>query len=336
MAKVRLVDVAAHAGVSKSTVSQFLSGRFDYMSKDTKARIEASVAALNYVPNAIARSLKTNTTKTIGLVVRDVTGFYTSRTIRGIDDFCKNSQYNVLIYSTDFDPKKEAEALQNLSQINVDGIVIAPSGANTALIDKLLGQGLPIVQFQLEQDGTEKYIILSDYKKAAFEATEYLLNLGHRKICFVTQEFEAMKSRRDRYQGYCEALEAQGVAYSKDLILHWQRETGFSRSPVDLLRSEVAPTAFFSQHLAITIELLEVFNRHNIAIGQDVSLLGFDDIPMVEFFKTPVTVIKQEPYDIGQEAAKLLLTLINQKETPAQRITTPCTLVPRDSCRKLN
>ncbi|WP_041522203.1 LacI family DNA-binding transcriptional regulator [Gilvimarinus agarilyticus] len=335
MAKVRLVDVAAHAGVSKSTVSQFLSGRFDYMSKETRVRIEASIAALNYVPNAIARSLKTNTTKTIGVVVRDVTGFYTSRTIRGIDDFCKSSQYNVLIYSTDFDPQKEAQALQNLSQINVDGIVIAPSGANVALTDKLLEQGLPIVQFQLEHEGNEKFIILSDYKQAAFEATEYLLKLGHQRICFVTQEFESVKSRRDRYLGYREALQAYGEAFTEDLLLRWQREDGFERSPIGMLRGDEAPTAFFSQHLAITIDLLEAFNKSKVAIPDDVSLLGFDDIPMVDFFQTPVTVIKQEPYDIGQEAAKLLLRLIGDPEVAPQRITTPCKLVTRQSCRKI-
>ncbi len=306
------------------------------MSKETKVRVEASIAALNYVPNAIARSLKTNTTKTIGLVVRDVTGFYTSRTIRGIDDFCKSSQYNVLIYSTDFDPQKEAQALRNLSQINVDGIVIAPSGANTALIDSLIDQGLPIVQFQLEHEGNEKYIILSDYKQAAYEATDYLLKLGHQKICFVTQEFESVKSRRDRYLGYRQALEAHGVDYCDELVLSWQRERGFARSPLAMLHSELAPTAFFSQHLAITVQLLEEFNRQGVAVGEDVSLLGFDDIPMVEFFKTPITVMMQEPYDIGQEAAKLLLALVDDSTIPTKRITTPCTLVLRESCRKLN
>lgn len=336
MAKVRLVDVAAHAGVSKSTVSQYLSGRYDYMSKETRARIEASIAALNYVPNAIARSLKTNTTKTIGLIVRDVTGFYTSQAIRGIDDFCKSSQYNVLIYSTDFDPEKEAQALQNLRQINVDGIVIAPSGANTELMDQLLAQGLPIVQFQLEHSGDEKYIILSDYKQAAFEATEYLVKLGHRRIGFVTQEFESVKSRRDRFLGYREALSAHGVPFDEELVLNWQRESGFAQSPLDMLHSAQAPTAFFSQHLAITIDLLELFNRQNVAVGEDVSLLGFDDIPMVEFFKTPVTVIRQKPYEIGREAAKLLLSLIHQEDRSPRRIAMPCTLVPRQSCRRLN
>ena len=114
MAKIKLIDVANLAGVSKSTVSQYLNGRFDYMSDKTKVRIKLAVEELNYVPNPIARSLKLDKTKTIGVVVRDITGFYTSRTIRGIDDYCKTSDYNVLIYNTDVDPEVEARSLEAL------------------------------------------------------------------------------------------------------------------------------------------------------------------------------------------------------------------------------
>lgn len=335
MAKVRLVDVAAHAGVSKSTVSQYLSGRFDYMSKETKERVQHAIAELNYVPNTIARSLKTNITKTIGIIARDVTGFYTSRTIRGVDDYCKSSDYNVLIYNTDFDPNKEAQALNNLRQINVDGIIISPSGTNTSLINHFVEQGLPIVQFQLEHDGTEKNIILSDYKKAAFDATEYLIQLGHRRICFVTQEFSKVKSRKDRFLGYCAALKAHGLQFDESLVQYWHREEGFISSPLALLDQENAPTAYFTQHLAITSDLLKQLNQTDLKIGENISLIGFEDLPMVEFFKTPITVIKEDPYNIGMEAAKSLLTLIQDKTAPAKKLVLPCTLTIRESCHKV-
>jgi DNA-binding LacI/PurR family transcriptional regulator len=335
MAKVRLVDVAALAGVSKSTVSQYLSGRFDYMSKDTKERIQHAISALNYVPNTIARSLKTNVTKTIGIIARDVTGFYTSRTIRGVDDYCKNCNYNVLIYNTDFDPEKEAQALNNLRQINVDGIVISPSGANTHLINEFVEQGLPIVQFQLEHDGTEKNIILSDYKKAAFEATEYLIQLGHKRICFVTQDFNQVKSRKDRYLGYRSALEQHKITFDEQLVQYWHRGSGFPTSPLELLQQENPPTAYFTQHLTITVDLLGKLNEKNLSVGRDISLIGFEEIPMVEFFKTPITVIKEDPYKIGMEAAKLLLELVTDKKTLPKKLIIPCTLTIRESCLKL-
>lgn len=332
--KIKLIDVAERAGVSKSTVSQYLNGRFDYMSEKTKERVSLAISELDYVPNPIARSLKMNKTKTIGVVVRDITGFYTSRTIRGIDDFCKTSDYNLLIYNTDVDAAVESRSLEALYQLRVDGIIIASSGKNTDLINKYIDKGVPIVHFQLEHDGEEKHIIVSDYRKAAFEATEYLIQLGHRRIGFLTQNFKDVKSRKERYLGYTDALTQYNIPIDEQLIHYWHRKSGFEHSPKSMLEMANPPTALFTQHLAITTELLTMLNEENILIPDDVSLLGFDDIPMVEFFKVPITVITQDPYKIGEEAAKLLLTNIGDEETPSQKIMIPCTLSKRLSCKK--
>ena len=335
MSKIKLIDVANLAGVSKSTVSQYLNGRFDYMSEKTKERIKRAVSELNYVPNPIARSLKLDKTKTIGVIVRDITGFDTSRTIRGIDDYCKTSDYNVLIYNTDVDPEVEARSLEALYQLRVDGIIIAPTGKNTDLINKYIANGLPIVNFQLEHDGNEKSIIISDYRKAAYDATEYLITLGHQRICFMTQDFTNVKSRMDRYLGYADALNHYGIPVDEQLVQYWHRNSGFQSSPKNLLNEINPPTAFFTQHLPITTELLAMLNAANISIPDDVSLLGFDDIPMAAFFKVPITVVTQNPYEIGREATKLLLNNINNKEWGRQKVMLPCSLTERLSCKKL-
>ncbi|MDG1122562.1 MAG: LacI family DNA-binding transcriptional regulator [Glaciecola sp.] len=334
MAKVKLIDVAQLAGVSKSTVSQYLNGRFEYMSKETQARVRAAVDQLDFVPNPIARNLKATKTKTIGVIVRDISGFYTSKAIRGIDDYCKAHGYHAVIYNTDFASETEATALTALYQLRVDGIIIASSGNNPALIEQYIQKGMPIVQFQLEHDGTEKNIIISDYQQAAYAATEYLIELGHRRIGFVTQDFKHVKSRNERYQGYVAALHKHGIEQDPALIQYWDRETGFAHSIHHILQ-QGAPSVLFTQHLAITTELLTELNAAGIVIPQDVSLLGFDEIPMAEFFKVPITVVQQEPYQIGQEAAKLLFSLVDKPTQAAQRIMVDCTMVKRDSCQKI-
>ena len=336
MPKIKIIDVAQCAGVSKSTVSQYLNGRFDYMSKKTKEKIKAAVDELNYIPNPIARSLKTDKTKTIGVIVRDITGTYTGKAIRGIDDFCKQHEYNAIIYNSDFDPDVEAKALYALSQLRVDGIIIASSGKNPKIIAELEEKALPIVHFQLEHDDQEKNIIVSDYKQASFTATKYLIELGHKNICFVTQDFTEVHSRNERYQGYADALKMFDIPFNNDMLLYWDRTKGLHKSPLSLLSSATPPTAFFTQHLAVTIELLTELNSANAAIPEDVSLLGFDDVPMAEFFKVPITVIKQEPYTIGKKAAELLLSMIENKQQAPQKITVPCQLVERLSCKKIN
>ena len=332
MAKIKINDVALHAGVSKSTVSQYLNGRFDYMSKATKQRVAASVKELNYVPNPIARSLKTNKTKTIGVIVRDISSHYTSRSLRGIDDFCKSSQYNVIIYNTDFDPETEKRSLQSLEQLGVDGIIIASSGATNDLIDEFNQNDCPIVQFQLEYENCNTNMVVSDYKNAAFEATEYLIKLGHQRICFLTQDFQSVKSRSDRYQGYIDAHNQYNIPLDKALVKYWSRENIFEQSIESILEMDNPPSAFFTQHLAITTDFLHEINKLNINMPNDLSLIGFDDLPMTEFFKVPVTLVNQKPYQVGVESAKLLLATISNGEKTIKKITVPCTLEKRMSC----
>lgn len=334
MSKIKLIDVADEAGVSKSTVSQFLNGRFEYMSKDTKARVQKAVDELNYVPNNIARSLRTDTTRTVGVIVRDVAGFYTSQAIRGMDDHCKKHGYDMIIYNTDFDPATEARAIKSLGQLRVDGMIIASSGYNTGLVENSNSE-TPVVQFQLEHDDSEKNIIVSDYRQAAFEVTEYLIQLGHKRICFFTQRFKSVKSRFERYQGYVDALAKYHIPVDEKLIQYWQRDTGLQNSPQSLLESENAPTAFFAQHLAITADLLKAMDEADISIPEEVSVVGFDEIPMAEFFKVPITVVKQQPYEVGTQAAKLLIDRIRDPDHETRRIMVPCYLVKRDSCKTL-
>ncbi|GAD79239.1 LacI family DNA-binding transcriptional regulator [Vibrio ezurae] len=335
MKKIRIIDVAQHAGVSKSTVSQYLNGRFGHMSAQTKIKIESAVKELNYVPNPIARSLKVEKTKTIGVVLRDITGFNTSRVMRGIDDYCKKHNYNVMIYNSDFDAKAEERALMSLKQMCVDGIIMSSSGLNSALIKQFIDSGMPVVQFQLEYPDCQSHMVLSNYQEAAFQATEHLIEMGHRRICFVAQDFSDNCSRKARYQGYVDALKKHGLSTNPDLILYWDREKGFADSPVELLQSTQAPSAFFTQHLAITVDLLQAFNAANIQIPQQASIIGFDEIPMVEMFKVPVSVLRQDAYQIGLETAKLSIESILGKHSQFQRTIVPCTLVKRDSVRKL-
>lgn len=337
MKKIKIIDVAEHAGVSKSTISQFLSGRFNYMSENTRHKIEKAIKDLDYVPNPIARSLKTDKTKTIGVIVRNITGYDTSHVLRGIDDFCKTSEYNVLIYNTDFNAETEARALESLKSMRVDGIIIASSGKNQDIIDGHIESQFPLVQFQLEYEKCSANIVLSDYRAAAFEATEYLIKLGHTKICFITQKFEGIRSREERYQGYVEALTTYKIKVDTKLIKYWDRKTSFHQPLAETLK-EQQPTAIFSQHLAITIDVIKELEKLTISMPQDISLLGFDDIPMVEHFKVPITVIKQDPYKTGVESARLLLNNINFEKTDndifkTERITIPCELIKRNSCK---
>lgn len=306
------------------------------MSEATKGKIKQAISDLNYVPSPIARNLKSDKTKTIGVVVRDISGFNTGKVLRAIDDYCKRHQYNVFIYNTDFDPEIEKQSLQILRQMRVDGIILTSTGHNQELIHSYQQQNFPIVEFQLEYPGTRSNIVVSDYFAGAKQATEYLIKLGHQRIAFVTQPFESGDSRSQRYQGYREALALHNIEFESDWVIDWQRESGFATNPTVLINSEQPVTAMFSQHLAITMDLLKLLDSNNISIPNQVSVVGFDEIPMVDMFKVPVTVIKQDAYQIGVESAKLMLQAINAPEQAAQKVIVPCELIARDSCKLLS
>lgn len=335
MEKIRITDVAKLAGISKSTVSQYLNGRFEYMSLETKERIRSSIKELDYMPNPIARSLKTDKTRMIGVIVRDITGYFTSRVIRGIDDYCKKNAYNVIIHNTDFDPSIEKNSINILKQMRVDGTIIASTGKNIPILVKAVKSGFPMVQMQLEYPGIDSSVVISEYRSGCFAATEYLIQQGHKRIGFLTQDYMHDRSRYERYLGYKQALEKYNIPLDKELIVLWNREKKFLKSIENILKMENPPTALFTMHLAITLDLLRDLNKLNINIPDDVSVLGHDEIPLFDLLKVPITVVRQSPYDIGKESARLLIKKIENKESKSQKVVLPCKLIIRESCREI-
>lgn len=332
MKKIRILDVAEHAGVSKSTISHYLNGRFARMSFETRERITKTIEELNYTPSHIARSLKSNTTKTIGVIVRDLTGHFTSKVLRGIDDYCKELKYDVLIYNTDYDPETEKQSLNKLRQLRVDGVIIASSGKNSDVITKEIKAGFPVVMMHLEYADLDASIVVADNRQGAFDATEHLIKHGHKRIALYTLDYEASLSRQNRIKGYKEAMEKYGLPVDPSLIQVWNREKGLSVPVEDVLNMDNPPTAFVALYLAMTRLLLKEFKKLDVNIPTDVSLVAFDEVPMVEHFKVPVTVITQNPHEMGVAAAKMVIESIVTEDTRIKRSVQPCVLIERESC----
>lgn len=192
------------------------------------------------------------------------------------------------------------------------------------------------MQFQIEYQENTKNIVISDYFNATFQATEHLIKMGHQRICLLTQEFEGIKSREERIDGYKMALEKNNISFDPSYIQYWDRTTGFESIPSTLLGSPLSPTAFIPLHLSITVDLLKNLEQNNISIPSDVSIISFDDLPMADFFKVPITAIRQDDYKVGTESARLLMTAINGEEVKDNRIVVPCSIIERSSCTKLN
>lgn len=333
MSRVKLIDVANRAGVSKSTVSQFLNGRYEYMSADTKEKIDKAVKELGYVPNPIARSLKTRKTFTIGVIVDDMTGSTTSKIIRGIDDYCKKLNYNILIYNTDHIPENEERSIEILKTFGVDGMIISSTGENIDLINKTDQDGIPIIHINRSYEGLEVNTVLSDFYNGSRDAIKHILDLGHRDIGLLTRPYKEIPSRKRRVDGCLDPLKDFNISIDEEHMFIIENYDEVKNAYDQLMSLPKPPTVIFSQYSRITIELLTHMNSLGVNIPEDISVIAFDDLPLSHLFKTPLTVVNQKAYELGTESASLLLKKIKNPKDIYEDIIIPCELIVRDSCK---
>lgn len=336
MKQVKLIDVANKAGVSKSTASQFLNGRYEYMSAATKERLESAVKELGFIPNQLARSLKTKKTNTIGVIVNSINGPTTSDVIRGIDDHLKGEGYNVLIYNTDYNKDRELASIANLVAQSADGLIITSSGQISPLLNDEINLGMPVVHIHRTFEDLKANTVLSDFKAGAYEATTHLIDQGHKRIAVITRTYSNIPSRQLRLDGYISALKANGISLDESLIYVVDKTDLLGQAMDKIMAMPEPPTAVFTMFSQLTKTLLYYCNNNHIDIPKNLSVIAFDDLPMASLFKTPLTVIDQSSYDLGIESAKLLINKINHPDKLQVDVVLPCHLIIRDSCQTID
>lgn len=333
--KVKLIDVANKAGVSKSTVSQYLNGRYRYMSDETRDRIKKVIEELNYIPNPIARSLKTEKTNTIGFMVSNVDGPVTSKVILGVDDYCKKHNYNLLIYNTDYDPNVEIKSINTLKALRADGLIISSSGQINDLLNQSDEGNLPIVHLHRDFEDLQVHTAYSNFYQAAVDATTYLTQLNHKRIGLMTRTFEGITTRENRIKGYKDVLTKAGIDVDQDLIKTVETQDEIIQAFEQMMALKEPPTAIFTLYSKITVELLMYCNEKDIIIPDDLSIIAFDDLPMANLLKTPLTVVTQSPRELGQQACELLLEKIDKPDITHSSVELPCYMIVRESCKSL-
>lgn len=332
MTKIKLKDVAEKAGVSKSTVSQYLNKRYQYMSQETRDRIQSVVEDLGYQPNGIARSLKIKKTNTIGVVVANILHTFSTYVSRGIEDYCQQHGYNVILCNADNNPKKEESYLQMLRMKQVDGIIIAATGKCNELISNEIGKGFPIVQIDRYFDDLETDIVIADNYHGVFEAVEHLIRQRYKRIGLVVPEGNMLSVRRQRMEGYYEALKKYGIPVDESLVKFLSKENA-QRQLSSLFEMEDRPTAVFTTNDLMAIETLTFLKENNIRIPEEIAIATFDELTMASLLESPLTVVAQPAYDIGMTAADLLIKRIEGKgKRKYQKKVLSCKLIVRESC----
>jgi LacI family transcriptional regulator len=299
-----VADVAKEAGVSVSTAARVLSGS-GYASEDTRRIVLEAAKELGYVPNQIARSLRTRRTQLIGLLIGDVENSFYSSIARHVESVAKGAGYHVVLCNSDDEAAIERDYLQLLEGMQVDGLIVTPTLKNRRALTRLLEAGIVIVQMDRRVEGLEADAIVVDNEAGAVSAVTHLVEAGHTRIGILAGEL-TVPTAQERLSGYERALEEHKIPVRRELI----RSGSFHRDhaiedATALLDGK--PTAIFAANNLLAEGALVALSQRGLRVPRDVSLVAFDDVEWMSMVDPPLTVVRQPTPDMARGAAELVL-----------------------------
>jgi LacI family transcriptional regulator len=334
MQSVNLKRLAEELHLSIATVSRALQDSHE-VSPATKARVRALATALNYQPNAYASSLRRNQSKTIGVVIPKVTNHFFALAINGIEEAAREAGFHVLIYLTHEEYEREVSIIQHLQGGRVDGILMSVA-SGTEDMAHLRSLNIPVVFFdRICTDIPTANVTTNDYE-SGYQATEHLLAAGCRTIAHLLLS-STLSIGRNRHQGYLDALAAHGLTPSPDLTLPGTPDNDGPTGQVgrirELLQRRPDIDGIFASVERLAVSAYHVCRELGRRIPEDVKIVGFSNLESVSLFDPPLTTITQPAYNIGREAAKILLRAVEKKRPilPSQSVVLASELVQRRS-----
>jgi LacI family transcriptional regulator len=297
-------DVARRAGVSTMTVSRVIN-RSGYTSRDTRARVERAIGELGYVPNAVARHLRSKQTMTIALVLSDITNPFFTTIARGVEDVAGPRGFGVMFCNTDESLSEEMSYLRMLIQRQVDGVLLVPSSTSASPLALLRKHRVPVVVVD-RRVASRVDQVRCDSEAGAHLLVRHLVELGHRRIAMLTGR-RNISTAVDRVAGYERALADVGVNLNGELV----RYGGFGlaggyQMAQDVLRATPRPTAVFAANNFIAFGAIRALREAGLHVPDDMSLVCFDDLPEEWLIDPFLTVVDQPAYEMGRQAAELL------------------------------
>lgn len=330
-----IADIAKKAGVSKSTVSRYLNERYECMSAATKERIATVIEEEDYRPNALARSLKRKKTYTIAVILANILNPFSASIIRGIEDYCQKTGFNLILCNTDDNAEKEKSYVQVLLDKQIDGLIINTTGKNNALLGSIR-QNMPVVLIDRGVSKLKCDTVLVDNILGMHLLMNHLISLGHRRIAFFTMPFRGISPRSERVKGYKEALEEQNIPFQEELLVETDTSEEAVKDKLRMLFSSpgLCPTVIFGYNNLMTMSIIKVLKKMKLAIPDEAAVVGFDDWEWAAVLEPPVTVIAQPAYAMGEKAAWLVINRFekgNWNGKPISFIFEP-KLIVRKSC----
>jgi len=331
---ITIYDVAHEAGVSDATVSRVFNNKSG-VKEATRTRVLDAAQKLGYVVNLQARSLAGGKSNVMGLVIPGLDNSYIVEILRGIDLELVRVDYELMIYTTHRKSNNEPNYLQYIANGLTEGILLVVPLLSTEFLDALAKTNYPYVLIDAVDPSGRSSSVNATNWEGAYKATEYLIKLGHKRIAFITGILE-LSSSKDRYDGYINALKDYDIPVDSSLIVKgdFGKGSGY-RASRELLQLENPITAIFASNDAMAIGAMDAIREAGLRIPQDISIIGFDDIPEADNTYPKLTTVHQPLEEMGRVGVKLLLEQIEYPENVQKNITLATNLIIRDSCQPL-
>ena len=333
MSTPTLRDVAQLAGVHPATASRALNpATRPLVNADTARKVLRAAESLGYQPNPIARSLKTARTNTVGVVIPDLTNPLFPPIVRGIEDVLGPAGYNAYIVNTDNDPAREEAQIESLRSRQVEGLIVATARREHPLLVRLHGLGMRMVLVNRKVDGLELPSVTADDAAGTQFAVAHLARQGHRRVLHLAGPSETSTGVA-RARAFRHAVRDHGLDDDPALVVecaHWSEADG-ARALRGVLDSGLEFTAIVAGNDLLALGCYDVFAERGIACPEDVSVVGFNEMPFLDKMRPPLTTVSIPHYEIGFEAARLLLDSIDEPQRHPRSILLPASLVVRRS-----
>lgn len=332
---VSIKDVARAVGVSHPTVSRALRGSPRVLPA-TAREIRRVAEAMGYNPSAVARSLVTQKSWTIGVVMASIADPFYGEIASGIEDVASANGYSVILANTPIDPTREVAVVRSLQERRVDGILVTASRAGEAYISISSEMCIPIVLINNQHDGEFVYSVSIDNVQGATQATSHLVELGHKKIGYLGDQL-GFQTDTERLAGYRDALAAHGIPFDETLVAYGNGlPDGSAVAARTLLNLPQRPTAIFCYNDMSALGVMEEARAQGVRMPEELSLVGFDDLFFARYLQPSLTTIRQPKVEMGRSAMKLLLQLLTgdglpEDATPKKQIDVLGELMVRSS-----
>ena len=332
-----VADVARRARVSRATVSRVLN-QYAHVRPEMRARVQRAMQVLGYRPDAVARSLARRETRTLGLVVADITNPFYAETARAVLDTAKANGYHVILCNTDNQPRVQEEYVEVLRQRRVDGIIFGSVFLDDPVVETLVAADYPCLMYNRRLRSRRGNYIVLDNVRASRDVTRHLVALGHRRVGFVSG-LPNISTTAERLRGYREALRESGLSADRDLIRPGAFQAGTAQEAAqDLLKRRGRPTAIVASNDLMALGVIQAAADLGVRIPEELAVVGFDDIEIADHPRVQLTTMAQQKAEMGRLAALGVLEIIRcgagRACVPLQQTLAP-TLIIRRTCGAL-